>query len=143
MIEHPPHPCPGVGAVVWRRGEVLLIRRGKPPHAGAWSLPGGRQEWGETLEAAVRREVREETGLGLGPLRLVAAVDLIERDATGEVVRHYSLIDYTAEAEHGEAIAGSDAAAVAWFPLEALAGLGLWSRTLDVIDEARRRRARG
>ena len=55
----------GVGAVVWRGERVLLIRRGKPPRAGQWSLPGGAQQLGETLLEAVTREVREETGLEL------------------------------------------------------------------------------
>ncbi|MBY0421408.1 MAG: NUDIX domain-containing protein, partial [Parvularculaceae bacterium] len=53
----------GVGAVIFRANEVLLIRRGKPPFEGAWSIPGGAPHFGETLEAATLREVREETGV--------------------------------------------------------------------------------
>ncbi|MFP4125307.1 MAG: NUDIX hydrolase [Alphaproteobacteria bacterium] len=133
-------PTVGVGAVVWRGAHVLLIRRGKPPGAGAWSLPGGRQEWGETVEAALRREVREETHLDLGPLTFVAVVDLVATGADGSVVRHYTLLDYTAEAAPGEAVAGDDAQAVAWFDPDALAAVELWDETRAVIERAARLR---
>lgn len=131
-----PRPTVGVGAVVWRGDRVLLIRRGKPPRAGEWSLPGGRQEWGETVEAALRREVREETALELGPLTFVAVVDLLASGADGVVTRHYTLLDYTAEAAPGEAVAGDDAQAVAWFRPDALAALELWDETRAVIARA-------
>ncbi len=129
-------PTVGVGAVVWRGEHVLLIRRGKPPRAGEWSLPGGRQEWGETVEAALRREVREETALELGPLIFVAVVDLVATGADGTVTRHYTLLDYTAEAAPGVAVAGDDAEAVAWFHPDALAALELWDETRAVVERA-------
>jgi len=129
-------PLVGVGAVVWRGTAVLLIRRGKPPRYGEWSLPGGRQEWGETVEAAVRREVREETRLEIGPLRLVDVVDLLVRDDNGALARHYTLIDYTAEVVSGVAVAGDDASAVGWFEPDALVELRLWPATRSVIARA-------
>lgn len=132
-------PSIGVGAIVWRGPDVLLIRRGKPPRQGQWSLPGGHQEWGETVEDALRREVAEETGLEVGPLRFVAVVDLLERDHHGAVLRHYTLLDYTAEAVGGTLLAGSDADAAAWFPPDTLAALPLWSRTREIIALARGR----
>jgi ADP-ribose pyrophosphatase YjhB (NUDIX family) len=133
---YPERPVVGVGAVVWRGGQVLLVRRGRPPKAGQWSLPGGGQHVGETLAEAVAREVREETGLGLREVRLLTTIDLIDRDADGRVRYHYTLVDFTAEAAPGEAAAGDDADAVAWFGLDALPGLGLWAETLRVIGLA-------
>jgi 8-oxo-dGTP diphosphatase len=133
----------GVGAVVWRGERVLLVRRAKPPRAGQWSLPGGAQQLGETLAEAVRREVREETGLDLEGVQLLTTVDLVDRDQGGRVRYHFTLVDFTAEASHGEAVAGDDAAAVAWFAIDELPGLGLWSETLRIIgDAAEARRAR-
>jgi 8-oxo-dGTP diphosphatase len=134
--EYPDRPVVGVGAVVWRGDRVLLIRRGKPPRLGQWSLPGGAQQLGETLEEAIAREVREETGLDLAVLRFLATVDLIERDPDGRIRYHYTLIDFVAEAAVGEAVPGDDAAAVAWFAPEELGALGLWSETVRIIGES-------
>ena len=117
----------------------LLIRRGKAPRLGQWSIPGGAQHLGETLLETAAREVREETGLGLRGLRFLTTVDLIEREPPpdGRVRYHYTLIDFVAEAEEGDAVPGDDAAAVAWFAEEELAGLGLWSETIRVIAASR------
>ncbi len=83
--EYPARPIVGIGVVVLKPGAVLLVRRGKPPSMGAWSLPGGAQEVGETAEDAARRELLEETGVTVGPLTLAANVDTIRRDAAGRV----------------------------------------------------------
>lgn len=139
--EYPERPIVGVGAVVWRTDRLLLIRRGRPPRLGQWSLPGGAQQLGETLEEAIRREVREETGLGLLAVTFLATVDLIDRDETDRVRYHYTLVDFTAEAAEGEAVPGDDAAAVAWFAPEELAGLGLWLETERIIRASRAARS--
>src|SRR3954465_2745107 len=133
--EYPDRPVVGGGAGGWRGQRVLLIRRGKPPRAGQWSLPGGGQQLGETLREAITREVREETGLELADLRLLTTVDLVERDTDGRVRYHYTLVDFTAEAADGEPVAGDDAAAVAWFEPDELPELGLWSETLQIVGE--------
>jgi ADP-ribose pyrophosphatase YjhB (NUDIX family) len=138
--EYPDRPVVGVGAIVWRGERVLLIRRGRPPRLGQWSLPGGAQQLGETLEAAIRREVREETGLELASVTFLTTVDLIDRDAEGLVRYHYTLLDFTADAAGGDPIAGDDAADVAWFEPGELVGLGLWSETVRVIEAARAQR---
>ena len=86
--EYPPRPIVGIGVCLLRPdngGEVLLARRGRAPALGAWSLPGGAQELGETAEQAARRELLEETGLTAGELVLAANVDSIHRDAAGLV----------------------------------------------------------
>ena len=137
--EYPERPLVGVGIVVWHGERVLLIRRGKPPRAGQWSLPGGALELGETVAAAARREVLEETGLAVEVGEVLAVVDLIERD--GERVRyHYTLIDFSAEAERAELRPGGDAADARWFGLDEIQPLGLWSETLRIIALARERR---
>ncbi len=140
--DFPDRPIVGVGVVVWRGDQVLLIRRGKPPRLGQWSLPGGGQELGETVAETARREVLEETGLQLATLELLTVVDLIEPEpGTARLRYHYTLIDFTAEAADGTAEAAGDAAAVGWFDRDALAGLGLWTETLRIIDLAASRRA--
>ena len=134
--EYPERPIVGIGAVVWRGEKVLLIRRGKPPRLGQWSLPGGALRLGETLADGVAREVLEETGLTLARLELLTTVDLIERDETGGVRFHYTLVDFTAEAPAGEAIPGDDASAAGWFTLAEVRELGLWSETVRIIELA-------
>ena len=72
--DYPDRPICGVGIVVFHLQKVLLIRRGKPPRQGEWSIPGGKQKLGETLQQAARREVEEETGLKLGQLMLILSL---------------------------------------------------------------------
>lgn len=135
--EYPSHPRVGVGVVLFRGASVLLIRRATPPRAGAWSLPGGGQELGETVEETARRELLEETGLRVeGGLVLVDVVDSVTHDEAGRVRFHYTLVDFAGFAAPGEPMAGGDSAAAAWVPLDALAPLELWTKTRDVIAKA-------
>ncbi|MBP7063590.1 NUDIX hydrolase [Ferrovibrio sp.] len=136
--EYPTAPVVGLGAVVWRDDKVLMIKRGRPPRAGIWSLPGGGQDLGETVEQGIRRELREETGVEVELLGLVAVIDSVQRDAEGRVLYHYTIVDYAARWASGEVVAGDDAADAAWFSLEELAGLHLWEETLRVIEQSRR-----
>ena len=135
--EYPPRPIVGIGVVVLRPGAVLLARRGRPPNQGAWSLPGGAQELGETAEAAARRELAEETGLSVGPLLLAANVDSIHRDPDGRVRFHYTILDFAARWDGGEPAAAGDITEVAWAPLDALDAYDLWSEAHRVIAIAR------
>lgn len=126
-------PFIGVAAVIWKGPHVLLIQRGQPPREGEWSLPGGHQEYGETVRQAAVREVLEETGLKvtLGPL--IDVVDaMLEGDAT-RPERHYTLIDFSAEWRSGEAIAASDARDLKWVALADLDEYGLWQETKRII----------
>ena len=130
-------PVPAVGVICFRGAEVLLIRRGKPPMQGQWSLPGGKVEFGERIEAAALRELMEETGVEARILGLVAVVDgLFPQEGP---TAHYVLIDYAAHWTGGEPRPGDDAAEAAFHPLDALDGLGLWDQTLTVIREAARK----
>lgn len=114
--EYPDRPWVGVGCVVLRSsdGAVLLVRRGRPPRLGEWSLPGGAQRAGETCEEAARRELREEAGVEVGELHLCAVVDAITRDEAGRARFHYTIVEYCALWQSGEARAADDAEAVAW-----------------------------
>jgi 8-oxo-dGTP diphosphatase len=131
-------PVVGVGAVIWNAaGEIVLIRRGQEPRLGEWSIPGGRLEWGETVEAALLREVREETGLNVEIAGLIDVVDSVTRDAGGTVVRHYVLIDFSVRHVSGELAAGTDAAEACWVALTDLDRYSLWTETRRIIETAR------
>jgi 8-oxo-dGTP diphosphatase len=140
---YPERPFVGIGAVVFRADRVLLVKRAKAPREGEWSIPGGIQHLGETVHEALRREVLEETGLGVEVVDVVAVVDAIFRDEDGRVKYHYTLIDLLAEWRSGEARPGDDAAECAWVPLDRLDGYGLWRETARVIGLAAKRRGPG
>ncbi len=137
--EYPERPWVGIGCVVFRGDAVLLVRRGRPPRLGTWSLPGGAQHLGETSEEAARREVLEETGVTVGQLSLAAVVDAVTRDEAGLVRFHYTIIDYCAVWTAGEARPGDDVTAVAWAAPEELASFALTPEALAVIATARER----
>lgn len=136
--EYPARPIVGIGIVVIRDDLVLLVRRGKPPNVGAWTLPGGAQEVGETTEQAARRELLEETGLEVDTLHFAATVDNIRRDADGRIRFHYTIIDFAARWVSGEPIAATDVTEAVWAKLDALDNYGLWSEAHRVIAIARR-----
>ena len=136
--EYPPRPIVGIGVVVLKGDSVLLVRRGKPPNLGDWTVPGGAQELGETTEETARRELMEEAGVEVGALTLAATVDTIRHDAAGRVQYHYTIIDYAARWLSGEPRAGSDATAAVWAPLDRLDEYRLWSEAVRVIGIARR-----
>jgi ADP-ribose pyrophosphatase YjhB (NUDIX family) len=135
--EYPARPIVGIGIAVLRPGAVLLVRRGRPPNRGAWSLPGGAQELGETAEEAARRELLEETGLTVGPLHLVANVDSIHRDPDGRVRFHYTILDFTALWDGGEPMPGGDVTEVAWAPFQSFDDYALWSEARRIASIAR------
>jgi len=117
-------------------GDVVLVRRGKPPREGQWSIPGGRIEWGETVQEALLREVMEETGLCVRIRRLIDVVDLVMRDSSGGVIAHYVLVDFATDYLSGELRAGSDAAEARWVPRELLDRYSLWDETRRIIERA-------
>lgn len=139
--EYPDRPWIGVGAIVFKGDHVLLIRRGKPPNQGKWSLPGGAQEIGETVYQTAVREVLEETGLVIAVTRLVTVVDSIHRDDDGRVQYHYTLIDVSAEWVSGDPVCGDDADEACWVTVEEAAGLVSWVETARVIRMAAAQRA--
>jgi 8-oxo-dGTP diphosphatase len=134
------HPVAAVGVVCLRGDDVLLIRRGKPPLEGEWSLPGGRIEWGERTADAALRELKEETACSAEIVGLVDVVDGIMTrpgDSSAAPWAHYVLIDYAARWIAGEARAGDDASDARFFPPAEIEALGLWTETLRIIGAAR------
>ncbi len=114
-------PRSAASAAIFRGGEVLLIQRGKEgPFRGLWSLPGGRIEPGEPVRAAALREVREETGVTAELAGVLDIHDLIRRDAAGEVASHYLLAVFYGRWVSGEPVAGDDATAARFVPLDAI-----------------------
>lgn len=131
------HPRPTAGVVCFRGHEVLLIKRGTAPRLGQWSLPGGRIEWGETSAEAALRELTEETGVAAELLGLIDVVDgIMTSRETGEVTRHYVMVDYAARWLSGEPVAGDDAADARFFSREAALDLIEWDVTRQVVEEA-------
>ena len=134
--EYPEHPRVGVGAVVLREGKVLLVKRGRPPSAGKWSLPGGLVDLGETTREAVAREVAEECGLAVRVVAVAGVVDRVVKDDAGRVRYHYVLVDYLAYPDGTHIAAGSDAAEVLWVELDRVAELDTTDGLVDMIRRA-------
>jgi len=137
---YPRRPLVGVGALILRRGRILMAQRGKEPLKGWWSLPGGALEIGESLDQAVRREVLEETSLIVEPVRVFEIFERIMRDPAGAPEYHYVLIDYVCRVIGGEPCAGDDVCRVAWMRPEELKNLQITEGTLGVIERAFRKR---
>jgi ADP-ribose pyrophosphatase YjhB (NUDIX family) len=131
-----------VGAVVIHSGRVVLIRRGKEPLRGRWMVPGGTVELGESLEAAVVREVAEETGLVVVPREVLLVFDRIERQGD-QVQYHFVIVDYRCELVSGVPRAGSDAEAVALVSRDELPAYDVPEKALELVLEAFRRADRG
>jgi 8-oxo-dGTP diphosphatase len=134
--EYPARPIVGVGGVVIEGGKALLIRRGAPPMAGEWSIPGGTLELGETLEQGVRRELSEETGLKIRVLALIEAFGRIFRDEQGRVQYHYVILDYLCQRISGTERAANDALDVAWVSEEELSAFSLAPKAIGVLRKA-------
>ena len=134
----PSRPIVGVGAVIVDAGRVLLVRRANPPLQGDWSLPGGAVEAGETLVAALQREVLEETGLVVEVGPIVEVLDRIHVDVHGRVAFHYVLIDDVCSVIGGRLLAQSDAADALWALPSELPTYALASATVTVVEKALR-----
>ncbi len=133
---YPDRPFVGVGAVIVHEGRVVLIRRAKPPLQGHWSIPGGAVELGETLEACVAREMREETGLEVEVGPVVEVLERISRDGDDRVEFHYVLVDYLCWPVGGVLRHGSDVDGAVWADPRDLTPYGLTDTATGVIGKA-------
>jgi mutator protein MutT len=133
---YPECPIVGVGAVIVRNGQVLLVRRANPPLQGEWSLPGGALELGEKLRDGIAREVKEETGLVVEVGPVLDVIDSIFPDGNGRTQYHYVLIDYLCHLRSGTPVAASDASELRWARPDELKALGLRPITIEVIGKA-------
>jgi 8-oxo-dGTP diphosphatase len=120
---YPTRPYLAVSAAIFRDGQVLIVRRARPPAHGLYTLPGGGVELGETLEGAIMREVREETGLEIAPLALVGFLEAIARDAAGRVERHFVILPFAARWVGGEIALSEELAEAHWRKPDELADL--------------------
>lgn len=125
-----------MGAIIFRRQDILLIERGREPLKGYWSLPGGLVEPGERLEEAARREVLEETSLRVRSLARFEIFERIMRDAKNRIEYHYVLIDFVCKVESGSPRPGDDVSQVEWVKQRDLGRYRLTDGTLEVIERA-------
>jgi len=113
---YPNRPIVGVGAILIHEGRILLEKRKNAPGKGKWSVPGGLVELGESIEQAVIREVKEETGLKVEEPRLIDVVDDVSLDEKGAVKYHFVIVDYVINVVRGVPKAASDAEDLKWVP---------------------------
>ena len=139
---YPKRPMLGVGALIFEQDRILMAERGGEPLKGWWSIPGGLVETGESLDAAIRREVREETGLNVQPLGVIEIFERIMRDSEGAAEYHYVLIDYICRVKSGTACAGDDVSRVEWVRQADLQQLRITEGTLAVIEKGFRERGK-
>jgi ADP-ribose pyrophosphatase YjhB (NUDIX family) len=133
--EFPNRPLVGVGGVVVHRNRVLLVRRGSEPLKGEWSVPGGLLELGEELAEGVRRELKEETGLAVEPLKVILAFDRIVREGS-RVKYHYVIVDYLCRRKRGRLRPASDVVDARWVRREHLPQYHLTPMANAVILQA-------
>jgi 8-oxo-dGTP diphosphatase len=131
--QYPECPLIGVGAVIIRNNQVVLVKRGQAPLQGEWSIPGGLLEVGETLRQGAEREALEETGLAAKATELLGVFERLVPDDDKRTRYHYILIDFLCQVVAGELKASGDAADARWFSPEELSSLPLPGDTAAVI----------
>jgi 8-oxo-dGTP diphosphatase len=136
---YPTRPYLAVSAAIFHDDRVLIVRRGRPPAHGLYTLPGGGVELGESLEQAVIREVREETGLAIAPLALVGFREAIARDAAGRIERHFVILPFAARWIGGEITLNEELAEAQWRKPDELAGLKTTDGLAQIVAAAAER----
>jgi ADP-ribose pyrophosphatase YjhB (NUDIX family) len=116
--EYPERPLVGVGVILVKDRQILLVKRGHEPNKGMWSIPGGLIKLGETAEEAAIREVREETGLEVSIGAVAGVFNVIIKDSDSKIKYHYVIIDYFGEVVGGMLRPGTDVTDARWFWLD-------------------------
>ena len=133
---YPTRPFLAVSAAIFRDGKVLIVRRGRAPAKGVYTLPGGGVELGETLEQAVIREILEETALEIEPVELVGFRQAIARDAAGRVERHFVILPFAARYLGGEIALNEELSEADWRDPSELSGLKTTEGLAEVVAAA-------
>jgi ADP-ribose pyrophosphatase YjhB (NUDIX family) len=133
---YPPRPILAVSAAILRDGQVLLVRRARPPAGGLFSLPGGVVEVGETLTEAVAREVREETSLAIEPVALAGYREVVARDADDRVERHFVILPFAARWVSGEPVLNEELSEWRWVDPAAIAGMQTTPGLAEIVVAA-------
>ena len=131
-------PVLAASLAVFRDGRVLLASRTQPPLANLFTLPGGKVELGETLEAAALRELMEEVGVCARIIGFNENVEVIHRDEAGAVIRHFVIASFVARWVSGEARTGPEAGAVLWADPLRLGGLAVTPKLPHILRRAKR-----
>jgi ADP-ribose pyrophosphatase YjhB (NUDIX family) len=134
---YPTRPYLAVSAAIVRDGRVLVVRRALPPAYGLQTLPGGGVELGETLEQAVAREIREETGLEIEPLALAGYRQMIARDAEGRIERHFVILPFAARWIAGDVVLNEELTEARWLLPSELSGLKTTDGLAEILATAR------
>jgi len=130
---YPDRPCVAVGAVVFKDGRVLLVRRGQPPAQDLWAIPGGKVGLGETLQEAAEREIFEETGIIIRARHPIYTFDLLEKTSNGDIRFHYVIVDLIADYVAGDICAGDDAKEARWVGPDDIPQLAIHSKTVSLL----------
>jgi len=133
--DYPDKPIAGVGAVILKGNELLLIKRGHPPMQGSWSLPGGRVKENETLDHALQREVWEECSITITVMNLIDIFEYIERDEENRIKYHYVVFDFITYYKSGLLHHASDAADALWVRQDALSSMVLTDMVRKIIRQ--------
>ena len=133
---YPDRPFLAVSAAIVRSGQVLLVRRARPPADGLFSLPGGVVEIGETLREALIREVREETSLSVEPVALAGFRESIQRDRESRIERHFVILPFAARWLAGEAVLNEELSEARWLEPQAIAGLPTTPGLAEIVAAA-------
>ncbi len=130
----PSHPQLAVSAAIFRDDRILLVRRARSPAKGVYSLPGGRVEFGETLHAALHREIREETALEIDIVGLAGWREVMPASAGGG---HYLIMSFAARWRGGEPVLNEELDDFRWLDPDAIAELAITGGLQEVVQAAR------